>query len=284
MTTPKYSRNPLSIVPDEVARRYYLELESEFNRNGAELTDKIKTFRSIFEEFFFYLCKDEPRALRDQFARMCFIFDKYNMHGRIANEAHSFRKLANRITHSRGSRVNEQEYAGAIQAICLTIHHFSGEEISPHLQRFWEQYPNLTLVKPDRDPGELIEFDRAVVTEIKFDKEYNKYILTCQSEGDLGFYKLHLKDQRLPREGESRYGQSFAQIGRRLWQFATLHLFKIFADKTYTREYHVRYMSMVVVEPDFLIDATFLARSFFEQRTRLGARGRAGRRPCARHR
>ncbi|HHG86338.1 MAG TPA: DEAD/DEAH box helicase [Bacteroidetes bacterium] len=241
----------------------------EYNRQGPNRVDKVRVLRVCLEAIFLKICIDESRSFGNLFAQMCFVSDKYNVPERVKDEAHSFRKLANKVAH-RSNFISEKEFVGVIQALSWTVRYFSSVPIPDELRIIYANYPKLTLIQEPQELRETEVFDRAVVVDIFYYEDSNKYVITCESENELGRYKINLRDQTYKNGKNSWSGQQFSEVGKILWKYATIHVFNISKDNTREREFHAYYQSLLVVEPDFLVDATFLARSFFERKTEQG--------------
>ncbi|MCB9231082.1 MAG: AAA family ATPase [Bacteroidia bacterium] len=259
---------PLKLLANDAASHFFSDLLMEVKRTGPSLTDKMRGFRAFLEDIYKEITKNETRSFRSLNEMMIFISETYNVARRIKDEANGLRVLFNELAHKR-VQSNQEKYLASIQALAFVIYYFSSTSIPPEISQLLINFPDLTLIPPHRNPPETVSFDRAIVIKKTIIENSDSIELICESENDLGRYTLSLKDQLI--EGEVKYyGQQFYQTGLIIWNFACINVFKISKDKNRENYFHVNYDSNLVIEPDFLMDATTLARAYFDKMTSTG--------------
>lgn len=246
-------------VIEGILKRAYPKIEEERARQHV-----IIEFRKLFEDIYIELCQEERRAIGNIFSQVCFITRKYNIPLRINGEAHGFRKLANKVVHEFPP-VSMRLLKASLQAMCILIEYFSSKPIPEKLIDLYQSPVPLSLIPKDRKRPPQVAFDRAVVIEIKEGREGDYVSLICESEYEMGNYTLYVRDAGFKNK-PAPYGQNFLETARSIWEFSTVHFFNIGRDEKRSSVYHTSYQSLIVLEPDFLVDASYIARSFLQDR------------------
>ena len=180
-----------------------------------------------------------------------FIFDRYDVPHELAEEIHGLRILANRGVHESTFRPSEDDYIAGVKVICLAISYFSEAPVPNELVQIYANKSDLTLQRRSIR-REIVPFVRATVLSIGdiqiVGNNSRRCIIFCDTE-EIGKVNISFWDK-------------FSDIGRIAWKFATLHLFDIKKVPDTETLYSTTSKSLVVLEPDFLVNATEIAECF----------------------
>lgn len=256
-------------LPQESAQFFYQEIrEILFDEHAAQST-QILMLRNILREILQAVTADEPQLFTDLYSRLLFVADKYALPAYILRELHAFRRIATRAGRKNSKLTVEAAHSSA-RALALIIFFFS-EERAPEPLR-----TALLTAKP---------FTKEAATT----KEIVPLLrLTVQ-----GFGIVESKQGRafvdiegLSHEGETllvRLWEPWHDMERLGWEFCTLHIAHVRfvgtqkaasvaaasvqtasaeSETTETAEislYETTAQSIVILEPDYLLDVTDLA-------------------------
>jgi len=208
----------------------------------------------IFKE----LTKSETRLFSNLSSRCEFVFEADNTPVDLRIEISGLRKFANKIVHNEITEVKDiqSEEKKALKTICLTLKHFFDAETPETLKNIFSGNKNLTYRTHKKSVKEKIPFISATVLKIIQPKDNQKFcILKCVDEsGDKEELSVALWND-------------LQYVGRSAWEFCKINFFNL----TYNPEknnpgyYSSTNDTLVVIEPDYLLDATALAECFLTE-------------------
>lgn len=243
--------------------KYYFEEVASIISDEPNYPEFMRRLRIIMEDMYSELCINEQRNLDTLAKCMSFIAKKYILPVHLNKEFYALKNCTNTYHHTNKTNGIEQREA-AIRAVCMAISYFSNLPVPDEIERLYRDIDSLTLIRENKKAWEKIAFDRVVVTKIEEKYEGELFVVDCESELGHGTYQLNLKNHE--HQGYTPYGQEFTEVGKLLWEYATLHVFNISKDNNRDHVYYTYFQSLIVVEPDYLIDATFLASCFYEDK------------------
>ncbi|MGV3502800.1 MAG: AAA domain-containing protein [Adhaeribacter sp.] len=253
---------PVMLTSDSAS--YYFDRIAAIDAAEGQLPrEKLIELRGVADAMCRELTRDEKLYFKDTHARLSFVFDKYQVTGELQEELTGFRRRTHALVQAAGQQVAEEEVLTGIKALALAVQHFSRQAVpEPVFARFGHR-PELTFRRLSRKNHEHIPFLAVTVAAVRpatAEKPFTR--LSCDSD-EAGFLTLHLWDN--DHFGEDRL--HFATLGSRLWKYARLHLFHIQKLEGKDDVYGTTPGSMIVVEPDYLVDATKLAECMQMQKT-----------------
>ena len=245
---------PLS--PDAAAYFYREITEALFLVNPPQ-GSSILALRSVLGELLHTLTAHEPQLFSDIYSRLVFIADRYALPGYILRDAHAFRRIATKAQRKQRVEIDLAQLHGAARALAQLVFFFSDVRAEEPLRTVLLQAKPLTREAVAR--AATIPLLRCTVEKM-FDIE-NK-------QG-----RALLPIECLSHDGETltlRLHDPWHETGQLLWQGATLHCTAVrhvetnFTDnpdgtQTETSIYATSAESVVVLEPDYLMDVTDLA-------------------------
>ncbi len=237
------------------AEHIYDSLNEIISKQGLEFSDKIRRFRSLLEMIIKEITKTEIRIFSNLSSRCEFVFDSDNTPLDLRIEIGGLRKFANKLIHNETVEIENSllEEKKAVKTICLAMEHFFGEKTPENLNLFFSGEKNLTYRIHQKSAKEKIPFISASVIKISLPDENKKFcVLKCIDEtGDIGEFSVALWN-------DLRY------IGKTAWQFCKINFYNLVHSpgENITGYYSSTNDTLVVIEPDYLVDASSLAECF----------------------
>lgn len=235
----------------------YTQILESHIRNKNDHINSIRDFRLVFEHVFRKLTEGEAQVFSNTFQRVVFVIDKYGLPKALSDEIHGFRRFANSITHEEVKSVSEKNYLTYLKAVCMAIRQFSGLAIPGTLASLYGEDGGLTFSSRTYTTFEEIERVKCVVKgkgeiEIRPDGK-RQFILNCEDEGEAGIFKLVIRaDEK----------NCFGDLHPMVRNYSTLNLIRIRKDPMQQNTYVTGPETRIVLEPDFLVDATDIAECF----------------------
>ncbi len=245
------------MLTTDTATTLYAQLLEYHQTNKADARNAIRDMRPLFEGIFKTLTVGEERAFSNIYARTLFVMETQLTPQEIIDRIHGFRRFANKVVHEEAFPISKTRYLACLEALAAIIHHFSGESIPQELAALYTD-KTTPFEKPPRPKGDLIQGVRCVVLEIGELKEASNgtpfFKLTCSAEDvDLGTFTLFLWKSEL---------NDLSRLHRLVWPYCTLQVHTLRQDGKVADTYSSVPETQVILEPDYLIDATEVADCF----------------------
>lgn len=245
------------MLNQDTASTLYAQLLEYHDTNQGDARNAIRDMRPLFEGIFKTLTVNEERAFSNTYARTLFVMETRKTPREIVDRVHGFRRFANRVVHEEAFPIPKPRYLACLEALATIIHHFSGAAIPEAIATIYAGKVQ-PFEKPVRPKGDTIAGVRCVVLEIGELKEsssgYPFFKLTCSAEDtDMGTFTLFLWKSEL---------NDLSRLHRLVWPWCTLQIHTLRKDGVVPDTYSSVPETQVILEPDFLIDATDVAECF----------------------
>ncbi len=226
---------------------------------------------SLLRTVFLDLLSEETISLSSHLARTIHCYQKYAISSELMSELEGFRVLDKGL--EQGSReVCAEHVEAAIFVCCRTISFFSGAQIPRDLAALYEGR-NLLKMKSVAELPDELDLVKAVVLKIaksgKLDNGIDYLQLICMDQETGAKLQIVLSDIAVQsnRGGATRSSPHFigghlCKIGRLLWRFARVNFMNLQRVGEQGNYYQSTERSMMVIEPDYLVDATTIASCF----------------------
>lgn len=228
-----------SPIYNAIARYYYFLIIEQLNSPDNSKGEQFFLLLTHLKEFFKEILKQENQHFPSDFARMVFIFDKFNVNFKIRREIKSIFRTAKLIKQDKFTELDKLNLASALSFARL-INNITEVVIPADIlikTLRYENYFNFT----DEPAAEFIKQIKATVRSIRLTSLLIEFYDDNQSQ--------------VLFEPETEWLEIINQV----WVGCDIELINI-AKKNDI--YTTTISSLIVVEPDYLYDATELAESF----------------------
>lgn len=237
---------------------YFDQLLDHHFQNPNSPRNAIRDMRPLFESIFKTLTAGEKRAFSSMYARTLYVMRTRKTPPELNHRIHGFRRFANQIVHNAPFPIEEGQYAACLEAMSRIIAHFSQSEIPASLPAIYEGRVT-PFPAPPKVKREMLPSLRCVVLEkgdiqSSPDQSSRQFQLLCSGE-DPGMeeFRLILRDNAV---------SDLTLNHRLLWQYATLQIHHISRLAHQPDVWASTNATRVVLEPDYLLDASDLAECF----------------------
>jgi len=259
----------------EFATFLYAELANTLFDTALTARSKIIRFRQLLDDMLWQATTDEPQLFSDTYSRLLYTADKYTLAEYVTRDLYALRTLTKRL-HKHTS--DERLYSAA-RALSMGVFALSEVRAPDQLRSALKTASPLVAEQPRLVRGDELPFVRLRVLEVV---EVVEVVETTQSAmPNLQYSTLRCLDE----SGAVlmlRVGEPWLPICNALWKFATLHAFHLKtmpaqtglqADQTDdalpedSAAYTTTAQSLLVLEPDYLVDVTEIAECFQNEGT-----------------
>lgn len=236
----------------------YENIENVLRTEGLSERERIPKYRTILESLFKQLTSDEKRYLDSLYARITFITIEYKTPLVIKNLAHHLRLFANDVVHKMDFPAGPADDARCLYALATVIAHFSQTEIPEQISRSYVRYKgSFAAVLEHRRPKIPTHSFRAIVRDVQVPSETSTKkccCITCDTD-ELGTITVKFWDNR----DENGFGSDLSTIHEFLWPYCTVYITEVKPSANRDSEYNATASTLLVLEPDYLIEAKELA-------------------------
>ncbi|SFG28989.1 DEAD/DEAH box helicase [Pontibacter chinhatensis] len=249
----------MSILSPDSAQYYYDKILAIDAAEGPKKTDKFKDLRAVLDSLFKELTSQESQYFKSTFSRSNYIFDKYDVSPVVRDEVHGLRVRANHVVHNAGADVSDDDLLTGMKALALAISHFGNTPEPVELSTKYSNRPELTFKqKQKRNHTHVSEMQLTVVEVLH--EEATSFRTTLRGDAEeLGDIIINLFN---PKEQKDFWRSCFAEVGKRLSKYAHVSFYNIQLNEGTENVYSTTPHTIMVVEPDYLIEASKLAECF----------------------
>ena len=254
----------MSRISSEEAQYIYRELKHIHDAKGLAPKEQIPKLRSLNDLLFNFLTKEAELTLSSTHARMLFVQNNFAPDMELMKALHRFRIFSNRVVHEIDCLPSDKEYHASVLILSRALIYFSGVQEPDWILKIRERSPNLDLLEEKPAAREQISWLEAVVLgvgEIEVSKNGLNYCVVVCDASRLGKISIVFRDHNTNHPG-SRFGE----LAPLLWKYARLYLYNIEKANDKDDLYLTTANSLVVIEPDYLIQVTDIAKCFESNR------------------
>lgn len=245
-------------IDKQIGRLLFDRVQEVITNVNLTPKERIPKLRSILDDLFKTLTADAKELLSTLHARESYLFREHDIPVGVQVKTKSLRIFSNTVVHESEfvpSSVDEQR---CVYQLAEILSFFSKVEIPDEIVEFYKS--NLDSIKKEETiirPQKPIYSFYAVVENIFFPRgEYeNKFCsITCSTD-ELGTIKLKLWNNK----NVNGFGSDLTSFGKIARQFSYFYATGVMQAKDKDDEYFATEKSLIVFEPDYLIDAKELS-------------------------
>lgn len=227
----------------------------ELKISNSDYFSKVTKYRQILESVFRELTKNEKQAFSGLYGRILFITEKYGTSSSINNHIHGFRKYANSVVHSEN--YHPLNPAGdelkCIKSLSEIVNYFSGKPVPDEIHSVLQNTGITGFDKVKHTERTVISYVQAVTLQVSNEKK---------SATGKSFFTVKLESEDEPGQFFLNIYQPFVYLRTALNYLSYLNIFNIIQSKGDKGVYNVTPDTLIILEPDYLIEAKAAADCF----------------------
>ncbi len=236
----------------------YENIDHVLRTEGLTEKERIPKYRTILESLFRELVSDEKRYLDNLNARIVFITTEYKVPLTIKNLAHHLRRFANTVVHEANFLTTPADDARCLYALTSVIAHFSYTEIPEQIRQSFEPFQRgfEAELQPSKSKLPTHSF-HAIVRDIHVPVETHTIkhcAIVCDTD-EMGTITIKFWDNKK----EDGFGSDLSGVHEFLWPYCTIYITEVKPYANRDGEYHATDKTLLVLEPDYLLEAKELA-------------------------
>lgn len=232
----------------------------ELHKSEISITEKLFRCRQILESMYKHLTSNTNIAFTGLYARMQYIQEAYPISNDLIKQLQLLRLLTNKVVHKDDFKLGDNDYLSSLKVLSEAVHFFSGKPLPPEIKRILDKHPALTLSSYRTDSENTLEHVFGILTswQLPQSKSGSQYLeLKCQTS-DGQELTITLWD----RTNNKSISRNWAFLEKAIWKYCNISFYNLSAVHGVTNRYQSTPHTLVVLEPDFLIDVSSVADCF----------------------
>ncbi|MBN1188099.1 MAG: AAA family ATPase [Bacteroidales bacterium] len=245
-------------VDKQLGQIFFERLFEILSNDKLSPKERIPKYRTLLDDLFKALTSDSNQLFSDLFSRSTYIFKEFNIPPDIKEATHSLRILANKVIHESDYKTSQKDDIRCVYQIANVIHNFSKVIIPNEISDYYKNHLNDLRKTVFKKKQRLPSYDFYAVIESIYMPQGNQEgkfcVLVCSTD-ELGIIKLKLWNNK----DENGFGSNLADFGMIAEPFQTIYITKVEQSKNTSEDYFATKESLLILEPDYLIDAKELS-------------------------
>lgn len=244
------------------------ELLEEIAAKDQSPSHSLMEQRRLLESIYKNLLADSGLSFNGLFARMQYFHDNNDTPREIVSSVNSLRILANKAVHEADAVITKEQAMAGVKSIYTLLKHVDDQLAMPQLEK------TLEGVKDFAPPRQSARRSfRCIIKEVKHHINGGKVagLEIIAIDDEQRNVSILLRDDRVNNGRKTKYSQLLPS----LWEYANLACHQLTEVKGRDNYYIDNPQTVVVLEPDFLVDASSIAgcitnKGFFPELFILG--------------
>jgi hypothetical protein len=215
---------------------------------------KLLLIRQLLEAVYKRLSSESRVSYSGLFGRMQSVNDALALPETIKAQVNQLRIVCNSVAHDESTEPEQATYLSAIHALASLLDHLNGGRADQELQAFLTD--NRANPFPRRQRAPRQSFDCVVLDWSVWMEDHRPkalQITVCDDDGVENSILLYCDDVD---------GRRWDLLNKALWKYATLSCLNLTVAKGRQNSFVSNASTLIVLEPDFLIDVSALADCF----------------------
>ncbi len=243
------------------AEGFYGRLEELISDPGT-VSARILLLRQLLESIYKETSNTSRMSFGSMFARMQYVNESRQLSAEDVAQANKLRILGNQVAHEEVTDLTEDAFVSGVLTLSRLLQVFYQQE-APHQITEWLQTNDAKPFSAFRDSKKL-SFSVVIDSwQIQAD-DRGETGLAIQATDESGQHCKLLLNNDFKKGNE---GRNYHLLGRSLWKHATLLCLNLSQSSGSEHFYLSNPQTLLVLEPDFLIDASSLAECFSSRRS-----------------
>ena len=229
----------------------------ELTADSGGTVSRMISLRQILEAVYKDMSADSKTAFTGLFARMQYVHERLDLTSQMVSQANELRILCNKIAHEEMNEVPESLFSSGLLVLSRLLELFY-EEHAPQALTDWLNANSAALFLP-RANSKKHSFNAVVDSWMVTKDERSETglkLCVCGEDGQMCSIVLY-NDLTMNNEG-----RRWSLLGRCIWKNAVLSCLNLSQSSSGENLYISNPNTLIVLEPDFLLDASSLSEAF----------------------
>lgn len=256
----------LRVLDNEKIISYFDWIEEIKNDEQSDLPSRILKLRNLFESFYQDISKDFKESFPNLYSRFTYANEYYKIDNDLQANLNGIRIFLNKVIHNEIKDYSEHK----VTSIVLYLYEMICQFTDKRLVSFDNQLRNIDLdsfTKQKKSNHKQIDQISLKVTDFELiqqdDNSFKSQIEGYEEDGEelIKVLVWDIKDSN-NHHNSYLYGKKIGSIAKLVWKGCQLIFYNIKQNSNDDKVYFTQSTTKIVLEPDFLLDATTVAKCF----------------------
>lgn len=246
----------MPVLESSESEQFHLRLQ-EIVTGDIDLKSRLLFIRQLLETVYKTLSAESTTSFNGLFARMQYVNSSLALPAELVTQVNQLRLLCNKVTHEKDFVPSQDAFPSSVYVLNQLLNWLDPDHPFPATDQYLADIRATSF--PAFKPGRKWSF-HCVVLDWKLLRrdavDCGIEIHVCSEEG---------LDCELQLNDLDTSGRNWSSLNKVLWKYCSLHCINLTEVAGKEASYQSGPTSLIVVEPDFLLDASALAGCFTNQ-------------------
>jgi len=235
------------------AKEVYQKLE-DLLASSADDKARLLLLRQILESIYKDKCKDSHTSFSSLFGRMQYVHEQTALPSELVYQANQLRIICNKVAHEEYNENLREAFEAGIAAVVLLVVFYYNQTANGELSK------HLDIMAPKGFPRQAHSEKESFIAIVRSFTKADQGIEICAVNELSEHCTIFLRDD-LSARSEGRLWSKLVDV---LWKNATVRFRKLTVSNKDQGRFTSNPLTMVILEPDFLIDASAISECIME--------------------
>jgi len=244
---------------NEIIAASYFDIITENDKSDRNYRSKISFLKSLFYNLFKEITGNENFDFVNNQSRVDFVISNYDLTEVTKSHILRLKKSLYKTLLKSSSSVSETEYHKITAVLINIISLLSGVEIPAELKKYSVLTKEEVNKQQETEKPSFIEYSKCYVesvSQVKTGASGHKYFfIYCSTDDEIGNFSVRIL---------SYHFEDFSYLHDNIKKYTALGIHNFEQGKGYSNFYISTPATLIVIEPDFLIEASEVAECFHD--------------------
>lgn len=245
---------------------YFDCLQEILADDNSDNSVKILKERNLLEAFYQDITNDFRETFPNLYSRLIYANEYYGIEQDLQANLNGVRIFLNKVIHNEIHEFSSRKVQSVLYYLYKLICHFTDARLE-ELEKVFQEMEIVSFTKIKKSLHQQIDHISMSVSSYELiqqdDKTFKSQIIGYELDGEEQI-KVLVWDLKTTDKSNDKfiYGKKIGSIAKLLWPGCKLSFFNLKQNVSDTNVYFTQSTTKIVLEPDFLIDASTIAKCF----------------------
>lgn len=245
---------------------YFDWIEDIYDNEAGANSLQVLKLRNLIESFYEEISSDFKESFPNLYSRFTYTNEYYSIESDLQANLNGVRIFLNKVIHNEIRQFSDKRVKSCFYYVYHLILHFTDQRLRS-LETEFQAIDIESFTKIKKSSHHQISSLSIVVESFELiqqeDKTYKSQVMGYENESE-DLVKILVWDLKNTQNSKDKYlyGKKIGSIAKLLWKGCNLSFYNIKQNSNDNLVYFTQSNTKIILEPDFLLDATSIAKCF----------------------